>query len=785
MPRRKKQPVEEVSTELEMSESETPDKPQEDEEPEIETPEVDAENVDEEAIKNALESEPVEDSEVDTEEDIGEDEKKRQTGMEKVARAQRLLEVAKNGRRKYDKEWLSRDLFRRGYQFVSAGQGATSVSMTSNANSRIPVNLTWAFARSIKNQVTSFKPKWEVMPEFKGKKAEADARLAGKLLDSIFKKSNLTKLIKDALTQGLFMSVGGPFEVYWDENFDNGKDQPKGEVRVRLHDPFDVFPDTEGTETEECAYIFKAVRTNLDRIKANPLYKDNMEGVEIGGTLKRAESEYKQFLLQTIQDSQMSGEDNNSVILYEMQEKIYDGDDVKIQILTWIEGKADPIRDEVVDQEYYDMEFFQADMNPLEMYGESWSKHVIALNRVANALESSIFDYHYRFAKGRLVIDKNSGVRQVSNEHGSIIEKNRGATVTDLPISPLPNSYETQLARVYAKMEDISGTHDASLGRVPSSVKSGIGIAELKQSDSTNQDDLVQNLEECLMRLGEKVLKKVARHYDIPRIKRVVGVGGVVEHFAVVGSDFAPEAKDKWAVGGEKYPLAKIQYTNELSVSIGSWLAYTKEGRQKVLMDMAEAGLIDKETVLKYFEFPDIQDIVDKTRVEALLEMKRKEDPNMPAGVSQEQLANAENEMLLEGSPVPVDAETDDHELHIAIHMLVLDEENKPMVQSHIDEHRRAQKGGSQSLQVNPPAQQLTPQLPPPMPPMNQPQMPPMGGGMPAGTPAPAPMMQEQFVNQPAPIPTPELAYFSAGSPEIPPTASSIIGGPANQLPTA
>jgi hypothetical protein len=800
MPRRKQPtPAPELDQPME---DQQPDPSQEMETAAEQTPtqespnEVGTDGVDEEAIKNAL---ALDASETDLSEP-GDQEKTEETqpGLtpaEKVARAKRLLSTAKNARRKYDREWLSRDLFRRGYQFASAGQGANSVALTSNVNSRIPVNLTWAFARSIKNQVTSFKPKWEVLPEYKGKKAEVNARLSGKLLDSVFKKSNMTKLIKDALTQGLFMSVGGPFEAYWDPGYDNGKDQPKGEVLVRLHDPFDVFFDPDGTEVEECSYIIKAVRTDLDRVKANPIYKDKVKDIQLGGTLKRAESEYKQFLLQTIQDNQPQGEDDTSLILYELQEKIYgDDDNVQVAILTWLEGYDQPIRDETIDQEYYDMELFQADMNPLEMYGESWSKHVIAMNRVANALESSIFDYHYRFAKGRLVIDKNSGVRAITNEHGSIIEKNRNATVTDLPITPLPNSYETQLARIYAKMEDISGTHDASLGRVPAAIKSGIGIAELKQSDSTNQDDLVQNLEECLMRLGTKVLKKVARHYTTPRIKRVVGTGRLVEHFAVVGADYAPKGKQTWKFGEELYPLAAIEYNNELSVSIGSWLAYTKEGRQKILMDMAEAGLIDKETVLKYFEFPDISDIVDKTRIESLIEMKRKEDPMMPAGISQEQLAEAENEMLMEGSPVPVDAQTDDHQLHLAVHASILNEENAPQIKAHMDEHRRAMQGGGQNLPAPTNPAQLTPPPTLPMPPTTPPVLPGMGApglapmpaqGMPAGAPAPMPQMQEQFVNQPVPTPTPELAYFSAGAPELPPTASSIIGGPTNQLPTS
>ncbi len=745
------------------------------------------EPVDQEAIKSALMANNPEEESPETADQEGEEEKETvddelEDRAGRLMRAKRRLEMTKDSRRKYDKEWLSRDLFRRGYQFVSNQRG--SVTMTSRNNSQIPVNLTWAFSRSIKNQVTSFNPKFEVLPEYKGKKAESDARLAGKLLDSVFKANNLNKQIKEAVIQGLFFSVGGPFEVFWDENFDNGKGNPRGEVRVRLHDPFDVYFDPDATDIEDCQFIIKAVRTDIDKIRNNPKYEDALKARVKTGSMKRAESEYKQFLLQTIQNSQIQTEDNDSTILYEMHEKITDKDgDVKVRISVWVNEVEDFLSEEVIDQEYYDMEIFQADMNPLEMYGESWSKHIIALNKVINALESSIFDYHYKFAKGRLVIDKNSGVREIVNEHGSIIEKNRGAQVTALPIASLPNSYETQLGRFNARIEDIAGVHDASLGRAPASVKSGIGIAELKQSDSSNQDDLVQNLEQCLMRLGTKILKKVATNYTIPRIKKVVGNGQLVEHFAVVGNDFVSKDKEKWTVGGEKYPLAHVAYNNELSVSIGSWLAYTKEGRQKVLMDLATAGIIDKETVLKYYEFPDVKDIIDNTRIESLIEQKRKEEPTMPMGISQEQLAMAENEMLLEGTPAIVDPEQDNHELHIAIHSKVMDNgESDPVIMAHIREHQRALKGGGQPVNKQPipgqeqPQDQGGPQLSPGMPPQGPPPQIPMPGQ----ASMPQPLMAAPQIPMP---PRPDISYLSAGVQELPQTATSIMGGPGNAMP--
>lgn len=782
MAKKKQQPqLEELDTELQ--EVEVPEEEQmqevsqEMQEPEAQVdevlPEEPADDVDEEAIRLALEEEEEERKSIE----------EQALSLERMEKARRFLQHAKDARRKYDREWLSRDLFRRGYQFSSQNKRTGTVTMSSRANARIPVNLTWAYIRSIKNQVTSFNPKFEVMPEYKGKQAEANARLAGKLLDYLFNKNNMNRQIKEAIIQGLIYSVGGPFEVIWDENFDNGKKQPRGEVIIRLHDPFDIYVDPQATSMQDANYFVKAVRTNIDDIKTDSMYDEDVRKMLTSGSPKQAESEYKQFLLQTISSSQQQLTDNESVILKEIQmkERGEDGN-IKIRILTWCDEVPQPLRDEVVDQEDFDLEIFQADINPLELYGDSWAKNVIALNRVLNALESSVYDYNYRYAKGRLVVDKNSGIKSIVNEHGSIIEKVRGAEVKPLPLQPLPTSVESQILRIKSMMEDISGVHEASLGRTPMGVKSGIALAELKQSDSTNQDDLVQNLEQCLMRLGKKILKKVAQHYDTPRIRWVVGNGRMVEHFAVVGEDFIGD-RDKWKVGEEKYPLARVGETNELKVQIGSWLAYSKEAEQKVLMDLAKADLIDKETVLKHLEFPDVQEIMDRTRIQSLIEQKRKEEPMMPIGVSQEQLALAENTMLTAGDPVPVDPEQDDHQLHIAIHTQQLEQDgDDATIIGHIKEHQRAKKGGGQPIDTTPIQSEEKPPMPtPPQQAMQgqvpqPPQMPPMPQGVQQQAP--------QGVPLPPPTPRPEASFFSAGVQELPPTASTIIGGPMNTLPT-
>ncbi len=798
MPKKQKNlPVEQEElqeTNQEIEDVETPeenDDLEENEEKEMEEPESSEEKEESESEEDLFDKEAFARA-IEEENSARDQEREKYESMMRMIRAQNLFESAKDARRNYDREWLSRDLFRRGYQFSSQNAQTGAVSIRSMSHARVPVNLTWAYIRSIKNQVTSFNPKWEVLPEFKGKRSEQNARMSGKLLDYLFVKNNMNKKIKEAVIQGLIYSVGGPFEVVWNPHFDNGPHQPKGEVEVILHDPYDIYIDPNAIELSDANFIVKAVLTSVDEVRNNPNYIKSVRMTLEGGTSKLAESEYKQLLMQAVQSNGGKSDENETVILKEIQMKERDRDgQIKIRFLTWVDELAEPLRDELVDQEDYDMEIFQADMNPLELYGDSWSKHVIALNRVVNHLESSVFDYNYRYAKGRIVIDKNSGIRSINNEHGSIIEKNHGAEVRPLPLQPLPSSVENQILRIKNMMEDISGVHEATLGRTPPGIKSGIGVAELKQSDATNQDDLVQNLEQCLMRLGKKILKKVAEHYDTPRIAKVVGTGRMVDHFAVVGEDYIGEDKENWKVKEEKYPLARIARSNELQVQIGSWLAYSKEAQQKTLMDLAKAGIISQEDILKYLEFPDVQDVIDRTRSQQLIELKRKEAPESPSGVSQEMLALAENEMLAEGNMMPVDPE-DDHELHIAVHQHIVgqggDDRN---ITTHILEHRRAQKGGGKEIPKNtlppegsetppeqPPGAPMSP--PPMMPPAAPPQMPPQLPPMP---PQGAPMGMGAMPPSLPPAP-PVASFFSGGIQELPPTAGSILGGAVNTIPT-
>ncbi len=618
-------------------------------------------------------------------------------GRRLVTKSNSLFNYAKEVRRKFDWEWLVRSLYIRGYHFARYNRGTNTVTFANRTGVRIPINLLWAHLRAVRNQVTSFRPKWEVMPAVTTESSIENAQFSGKVLDYIYLKSNVKRAIKEVVTHSLLFSVG-----IW--QFDINKE---GNISIRTVDPFDFYidPNVRSADINDPDYgaefVIKTMNMSLDAVRKNPKYT----GVEeLQGDNEVSSAEYKRFLMQVTRHmNQRAQEDAPTVIVKEcwMRERQEDGT-FKMRVITYVDSLQDPIRNELTDETDYPFEIYQGELTPLEVYGESWSKHLIPINRVIDSLESHIFEYNHLFARGRFVIDKNSGVRLIVNQHGQIIEKNRGSTVTSLPISPLPTTPESQSLRMRTYLEDLSGAHDVSLGRIPAGVKSGVGIAELRAADATNQDDLVDNLEDFLSRAGRKVLRLVSENWTTSKLINVTGIGGKPEYFMAVGERGKKTTgkKEKYKFGEMNLPLATIGADNEVRVRVGSWLAYTKEARQEKIKELYRLGAIDQQALLEHLEFGDIEGIMNRTRQERLLQM-RSGTPSASIqrltgqDMDDEELALAENELMVdEGKDQPVEPD-DDHAVHIAVHSEVEEERTHGhIVKAHINEHINQQRWG-------------------------------------------------------------------------------------------
>lgn len=636
-----------------------------------------------------------------------------------IADAKELLGRAADARRRYDYEWMVRDLFRRGYHFSRYQPTTQTVVLASKQSAKIPINITAAAMRSIRNQVTSFRPKWECLPRFTTEESHTQARYTGMFLDYLHDHLKLKHKIKETITQGLITSVG-VWRVLYDER--------RKEVRIYLVDPFDLYIDPYAETVDDAEYMILATRKPLSWVLNNPDYDATARSQIVSPEARLAYSEYKQFMIQAVKNmAQYQTDRNATVILFDGEFRIWKDGKSHIRRVIWTDQNTDPLFYEDTEDEDYTHAIYQADINPKEIYGEGWMKHVMPINRVIDMLESSIYDYNHRVAKGRILVDRDSGVRAIHNVHGEIVTKNKGTEVRAMDMPALPVSVAQQAERMMQYFEDVAGAHDASLGRVPAGVKSGAGVNELKQADATNQDDLVDNLEDFLEDVARKIMHVVSKEYTGYQVVQALGhVEEEAKYFAVVGkgsgkSGSKDEAhKGKVKIGPDWLDLAIIGDDNNVRVTVGSWLGYTKEMQQQKVEKYMEAGIIDQKTGLRLLEFGNIDDIIQQTRKEQMLKAKLTQQPQQgghPGEQDQYTLAQVENQMLLEGKPVKPDPH-DDHEVHIAVHQEALGQGADDLVGQHIELHQQyeaaqwgtADAGGGQDQSRNSQVQGQQPQ---------------------------------------------------------------------------
>lgn len=677
-----------------------------------------------------------------------------------LSKAKNLTRHSIDSRKRYDYEWMVRNLYLRGYHFSKYQPTTNTITLASRQAAKIPINLLAIQVRSICNQTTSFRPKWECMPEHNTEESKTQARYRQILLDDIFIKQKLKKKIKETVKQGLMYSVGGPWQVVYNKE--------KKQVEIWTMDTFDFYWDMFSDDFDDCQYQVKAVRRPLDEITKNPDFDEKARNEVHGAEQRLAVSENKQFLVQSMRILPANTEEGfESVILFEGYFKTRDSKGkVNIRKMVWTDKNTIPLVDEYMDDDEFDFVLYQADLWPKEILGEGWMKNTMPINRVIDSVESSIFDYITRVAKGRIIVDKDSGVKAISTVHGEIIRKNRGSEVRNMEMSNLPNAVNLFVERMHKYQEDIGGVHDASLGRLPGGVRSGIGVAELKQSDSSSQDDLVDNLEDFLEEVARKVFKKIAKHYDTYHVIHALGYReSEAKAFAVVG-DKSPRKegnkelnqKDaqgnlkqrKIKIGPDILDLAVIGEDNQVRVTIGSWLGYTKEAAQQKALDLAQAGIISQQEVLAAYEFGNIDEIIQRTRREKLLGAAMSAGPGgaQGGGPNAVDLADTENEMMVnENKDMPV-KESDDHKVHIAIHQDALGRGADSLVIKHINIHMMylgmgpTEGGSDQSQAQQPPAQPMGGPPPgQPQPGGQQPFQPPQGMGQMGPPPGTQPQM--------------------------------------------
>jgi len=523
-----------------------------------------------------------------------------------VATFKKWHEAAKKARQSYDWQWYLYDHYYRGNHYIRYNRKTQELITPPRPKNqvRLVVNKIYSTLRAIRNFMTSYRPKWDVTAESTTEDVINNAQKSSEALDFYYYFLKMDKLSKDVAMYTLKYGIGY-FQYGWNEEA-KGLDNQEGEVEVWVRDPFDVFLDPAGFMTgdiQNCRFIDIATSVPIQDITNNKHYDVKNEDVQ--ADTDKAASSFKNILLsKQMQIVDGDSDELGTKIVHETWYKKLVKNEVQVWVASWYEGKL--LRNEETEFTKYNLVPVASDNNPNEVYGESYIKNIIPINKVLNRLESQIVEYNNMVNRGRFISDKDAGVSKITNETGEILEKQSGSEFREVNHASLSPDIHRQIERLNSYLQEIPGTQDAFLGKVPEGVKAGVALESLKVQTANNLQDIKDNLESALAELGQGILELISMHYLVSRMIQSKAQGGDSNNFKIKGQAGVTAGQK---IQENEYIIGK---QNQVRVIIGSGLAFTREGKITRLDKLLEQGIIDPQTYLEHLEFGNIKDIMQR-----------------------------------------------------------------------------------------------------------------------------------------------------------------------------
>lgn len=223
----------------------------------------------------------------------------------------------------------------------------------------------------------------------------------------------------------------------------------------------------------------------------------------------------------------------------------------------------------------------------LSPFAQGIVDQLISLQEDYNYTVTRLYSYK-KWLTGKVMIPRGANIStKWDDEVGQLIFYDSGHGKPDYQVPPgAPSFMMEELIRIRKDMEDTAGSHDSSMGRVPSGVKSGVAIESLSELDNAQLNPTTINIEQQLSFFVETVLNIMAERYSEPRLLAVTGDDYVAEVKSFIGSDL---------IGNRR-----------VKATIGSSLPFNKEARQQKVMELMKIGLVTPDKAKDLLEFGDI-----------------------------------------------------------------------------------------------------------------------------------------------------------------------------------
>lgn len=587
---------------------------------------------------------------------------------------------------KNHRDWYLNDRFLRGEHWIvyDKTMGRVVNIPIDNGEIRRTINKVRSQVRGVKNFIKRSQPRFTVEPNDASDEAYDEANSKNKILSYVYRKCEFPKILTDTIVNSLKYSVGIIEGAVID-------DIDKKIIKFWVDDTFDVVFDPSAVDIDSCRFIIKAVKRPVEEILNNKNYK--VEQKEIGSD-REAASDYKNMMeLEKSNPEQKAGNDDlKTTIVKELWMKyIRDGKRI-IRVITVAGNNV--IADQETKYKRYPFFIYNPERNGNGIYSEPWIKDLISLNKALDKTASQVESYIHRMLGGKWLIKQGVEVSTITDKGAEKIYYKGNQAPVMQNLQPLPAAPANHMRDLERWIEELGGTREASLGTAPGSLQSGKAIEALQAADAGVVAEPVENLEFLIKEIGEFILEIIAEYQEtsdkivedrtdvkfIGKVAKTIPTGTIV-------------------VGGNE----------KVKVEIQPEISYSSENRKEWMMRLAEAKIIDEQTLLERLQFTNVADIIE--RVKKAKEEKFKQDMTMQreshrtdGGAPQDSAGKADNENMQMASgqdvpPTPLALWTPEH---LQLHMAFIDEnkdaysQNQQLFDTHISQEEGYSNQGEQ-----------------------------------------------------------------------------------------
>lgn len=304
----------------------------------------------------------------------------------------------------------------------------------------------------------------------------------------------------------------------------------KGDVRVEVRSPFQVYTDPGNSTFEELEWLIDESVKSKEYVKQRfgqtlepdtPMNPGLVESRLMG---RAGKSSYKGIKIREWWCRPNDEYPNGASIV-------------------WAKGKQ---LDENLDPfDPFPYVMFESVPVPGRLHGLSTAQLLLPVQTELNKTRSQMAENRNRFGNPTLAADKNSIedpedlVDRTMQPGGVLFYTNIGATsIPQWMIPPPMPAYVQEMPQQQIQaIEDISGQHEVTNASVPPGVTAASAITLLQEADDTRLGLAVRQSEHALSQFGCKVLELVQEYYTDSRLIRLAGDDGAWEIFDFRGKD--------------------------------------------------------------------------------------------------------------------------------------------------------------------------------------------------------------------------------------------------------